>query len=174
MILTAEKKKMTREEFLELPYERKEYIDGIAYINEPAPTYSHQSNAARIAAQLFAHMTLSKNGEVLFAPIDVILGSNVTQPDLLFIANTNRSIVEEDGLHGAPDVVFEIISPSTAIRDTNRKFKIYEEHGVKEYFIVYPDDKTVIKYALESGKYHEQYRDVGLVQSECMQCEFTF
>ena len=174
MILTDEKKKMTKDEFMQLQFERKEYIDGVAYVNEPAPTYGHQSSAARIAAKLFAHMATAKNGEVLFSPIDVILGNDVVQPDLLFIANTNRNIVEEDGLHGAPDVVFEIISPSTAINDTNKKFNIYEQHGVKEYFIVYPEDKTVIKYALENGKYHEQYREIGFVQSESMGCEFIF
>ena len=175
MILTDEKKKMSLEEFMKLPYERAELIDGIAFVNEDwSPTYGHQSSASKIVGKLLARWAGSSEGEVLFAPIDVFLGDAVVQPDVLFISESSKNIIEEDGLHGAPDVIFEIISPSNAHHDLKVKFHIYETHGVKEYFIVYPEDKEVVKYVLIDGKYHEQYREIAFVKSAIMDVEFNF
>lgn len=166
---------MSLEEFMKLPYERAELIDGVAYVNEEvSPTYEHQSSAVRIVGKLLARLAETGTGELLFAPLDVYLGEMVLQPDLLFIAEANKSIIESTGLHGAPDVIFEIVSPSNAHHDLKVKFDIYEMHGVKEYFVVYPEDKTVVKYALYEGRYHEQYREQGLIKSEIIDCEFTF
>ncbi|MBP6730930.1 MAG: Uma2 family endonuclease [Chitinophagales bacterium] len=173
-MLTDEKKKMTLEEFMKLPYERAELINGIAYINEPAPSYGHQRSVADIAAQIFLHLTKAHNGEVLLAPMDVTLGEVVVQPDLLFIDNTNLGIISEQGLHGAPDVTFEIISPTSVYRDTKEKFDLYEQYGVKEYFIVFPEDKTVFKYSLINNEYEEQYKAQGFINSEVIGLEFNF
>lgn len=175
MILTDEKKKMSLEEFRKLPYERAEFINGVAYVNEDwAPSYGHQSSASKIVGKLLARTAETGNGEVLFAPIDVFLDEIVVQPDLLFISESNRQIIEDDGLHGPPDVIFEIISPSNAHHDLKVKFDIYEKHGVKEYFVVYPEDKTVVKYVLTDGEYHEQYRKTAFVQSTLIDVEFNF
>ena len=106
--------------------------------------------------------------------MDVLLGENVLQPDLIFISKDRLGIVTDGKIKEVPDVVFEIISPSNSFRDTKVKFDIYERFGVKEYIIVYPDDKTVVKYVLIDGKYHEQYRDTGFVKSEAMSCEVNF
>ncbi|HRG88751.1 MAG TPA: Uma2 family endonuclease [Chitinophagales bacterium] len=175
MILTDGKKKISLEEFMQLPYERAELINGVAYVNEEAsPSYEHQSSAVKIVAKLLARLAETGKGELLFAPLDVYLGETVLQPDLLFIAEANKSIIHSDGLHGAPDVIFEIVSPTNAHHDLKVKFDIYEKYGVKEYFIVYPEDKTVVKYFLCEGKYHEQYREQAFIKSEIIDCKFNF
>jgi len=167
------KKKLTVEEFMQLPYEQIELIDG-NMVQEPAPTYGHQKISLNIATEIATQLKLTHKGEIVAAPVDVFLGNHVVQPDLLFIATERLNIIQDGRIKDAPDVVFEIISPSNAFNDTKVKFDIYEQFGVKEYFIVYPDDKTVVKYVLTDGKFHEQYREIGFVKSEVMGCEVNF
>jgi Uma2 family endonuclease len=173
MISTETKKKLTMEEFMSLPYEHIELIDG-NMVQEASPTYGHQSIVADILTEIKIQLRESKKGNIVPAPMDVLLGSDVLQPDLIFILSDRASIVVEGKIQGTPDVVFEIISPSNAFKDTKIKFDIYEKFGVKEYFIVYPDDKTVVKYVLIEEKFHEQYREIGFVKSEVMGCEGNF
>jgi Uma2 family endonuclease len=94
-------------------------------------------------------------GLVLFAPTDIYLDDeNVFQPDIVFISKQRRDIIKDDGIHGAPDMVIEILSPSTAYYDIKKKYKIYEKFGVKEYWIVDPEMKGVELFSLtEQGKF---------------------
>jgi Uma2 family endonuclease len=82
-------------------------------------------------------------GEVFDAPIDVILGEHIVQPDILFITRERLDIIGELNIQGAPDLVVEILSPSTAARDKKKKGRLYFKHGVKEYWLVDPDAKWV-------------------------------
>ena len=173
MISTEVKKKLTVEEFMQLPDVNIELIDG-QIVQEPTPTYGHQKIVGDILVEIAIQLRQSKKGQIVTAPMDVFIGDNVVQPDLLFISTERLNIVQEGKIKDAPDVVFEIISPSNSFRDTKVKFDIYEQFGVKEYFIVYPDDKTVVKYVLSNGKFHEEYREIGFVRSELMSCEVNF
>jgi len=173
MIGTETKKKVTLEEFMELPYENIELIDGNV-VQEPTPTYGHQKISLNIVTEIYVQLKHNHKGEIVTAPMDVFIGGHVVQPNLLFIAAERLNIIKEGKIKDAPDVVFEIISPSNSFRDTKVKFDIYERFGVKEYFIVYPDDKTVVKYVLLDGKFHEEYREIGFVKSEAMGCEVNF
>lgn len=173
MITTETKKKVTLEEFMQYPEVNIELINGNVF-QEPTPTYGHQKISLNIVTEIYAQLKHNHKGEIVTAPMDVFLDDNVVQPDLLFIAAERLNIIVDGKIKGAPDVVFEIISPSNAYRDTKEKFDIYEQFGVKEYFIVYPEDKTVVKYILTNGKFHEQYRETGFVKSEAMACEINF
>ena len=173
MIGTEIKKKVSLEEFMALTEEHVELIDG-SVVREPAPTYGHQEIVGNIFLELGIQLKKIQSGKIVVAPLDVFLGEHVVQPDLLFISTERLTIIEDGKIKGAPDVVFEIISPSNAFKDIKVKFDIYEQFGVKEYFIVYPDDKAVIKYALVDGRFHEQYRETGFVKSEAMGCEVNF
>lgn len=114
-------------------------------------------------------------GEVLAAPMDVYLDNeNVFQPDILFIAKENLSLIERDGIHGPPDIIIEILSPSNAYHDVSTKVRIYEKYGVKEYFIADPASKDVIRYSLVKGKYQEVSREVGVIISKVLNHEFHF
>ena len=93
-------------------------------------------------------------GKVYFAPVDIYFNNeNVYQPDIIFISKDRLHILKEDGVYGAPDLIIEILSPATAYYDLRIKFKVYEQHGVKEYWIVDPELKEIEIYQLQNNKF---------------------
>lgn len=141
--------------------ERWELIDGIPYAMSPAPSTGHQRTVGRLFRN-FANMLDGKPCEAFIAPFDVRLPASknagddevdtVVQPDILVVCD--KSKLDARGLNGAPDLVIEIISPSTASHDITTKFMLYQRHGVKEYWIVHPNDQTVMVFKLgEDGQY---------------------
>lgn len=115
---------------------RYEVIEGELLVT-PAPTARHQRVLMRLAVRLSHHVETTGLGEVLPAPTDVILAhESIVQPDILFIARHRLGIIDLDGgVHGAPDLVVEILSPSTAGRDQVVKRKLYSKYGVREYWV---------------------------------------
>jgi Uma2 family endonuclease len=141
--------------------ERWEIIDGVSYVMTPAPTIYHQ----RISVNLiwsFKEYLKDKAGEVFHAPIDVLLPWNdekdtevetVVQPDLVVVCDRSR-LVDDRAFKGAPDLVVEILSPSTAGKDRKIKRELYQRAGVREFWIIDPNGKTVEVFCLDgSGKY---------------------
>lgn len=123
---------------------RYEAIAGELYVT-PAPSVRHQRIAMRLYRRLARLLEDGGHGEVFCAPIGVRFsgtGEGV-QPDLLFVSNDRQGIVATDELKGAPDLVVEILSPTTAARDTGLKRVLYERQGVVEYWIVDWDACTV-------------------------------
>ncbi|MGQ9632428.1 MAG: Uma2 family endonuclease [bacterium] len=126
----------------------------------PSPNRSHQRASIKLAALLLQHVDTNDLGEVYEAPFDVILDPEkpdpeiVMQPDLLFVSKSRLDIVTEDNVKGAPDLVVEIISSSTAQRDRESKFQIYEERGVKHYWIIDPDAETLEVFELKGNTYY--------------------
>lgn len=95
-------------------------------------------------------------GKVYFAPFDVVLSdTDVVQLDLLFISNERAERITQDNIRGAPDLVVEILSPSTADRDRTIKLDLYATHGVKEYWMVDPDSRTVMLMLRGEGRFEE-------------------
>jgi len=136
-------------------------------IMTPAPTTYHQSVSARLSALLYVFLEGTKKGVVYAAPTDVYLEElqSVVQPDVLVVMKENEQIIHEDGIHGAPDIVFEILS-GNGVHDTIRKKTLYEEAGVKEYFIIDPSDKTVIMFTRSSqNKFELVYELKGKITS---------
>jgi len=121
----------------------------------PAPNTFHQAISLNIIKKLSPYVDKKMAGILLYSPVDIYLNEeNVYQPDIIFISRERKDIVKDDGIHGAPDMVIEILSPSTAYYDMKKKFKIYEKFGVKEYWIVDPEMKNVELFSLsEQGKY---------------------
>jgi Uma2 family endonuclease len=114
------------------------------FIMSPSPRYSHQRVSMRLSAQLYNLASIDNLGEVCAAPIDVFVGPHdVYQPDVLFVSNEHLHYMEEDGVHGPPDIVIEILSKKTAGFDLLLKKDKYEEFGVPEYWIVDPMHLTV-------------------------------
>ncbi len=140
-----------------------------------APLDVHQLILGIIHYELFGHVKKNKFGQIRVAPYDVYLsGRNVFQPDICFIANENLQKIEEDGLHGAPDLVIELLSPSTSKYDLDDKKDIYERYGVKEYFIVEPATKSTTHYWLENGEYQQLETTEGLIDSKLLLCQIKF
>ena len=83
-------------------------------------------------------------GEVFYSPIDVYFDEeDVFQPDIVFISKARLDIIGEIKIEGPPDLIIEILSPSTAYYDLGRKYEVYERSGVKEYWVVHPERKSV-------------------------------
>jgi len=136
--------------------ERRELIDGVPYVMSPAPSRTHQRISVKLIRQL-ADFLDGKPCEVFHAPFDVRLNGlgddddDVFQPDIVVVCD--RAKLDDRGCNGAPDMVVEILSPSTAMRDRLLKFNAYQRAGVREYWIVDPDSKTVQLHILENGRY---------------------
>jgi len=123
-------------------------------IRAPAPSFFHQEIVARFYDRLKQWVARRRLGKVGFTPIDMILTSRrVTQPDVLFISNERLHIVEER-VRGAADLVAEVLSPGSRRRDRIEKRDLYEQHGVREYWIIDPEAETVEVLFLDRGEYH--------------------
>lgn len=132
---------------------RYELIDGVPYMMA-APSSTHQEIVANLTAELVVYLK-GKSCKVFPSPYDVRLNADtkddtVIQPDISVICDPNK--IEERGCKGAPDMVIEILSPSTALYDQNIKLSKYLEAGVKEYWIVNPDERNVQVFLFENGK----------------------
>ncbi len=149
--------KLTYNEYVLFPEDGNthEIIDGRHYMNA-APIPRHQAVSRHIQFQLYQQIELTQLGQVIDAPIDLQLSEfDVVQPDLVIVLAGNR-IITQTRIHGVPDLVIEILSPSNRRHDTELKKQLYEQFGVPEYWIVDPDECVVSRYLLqESGKFGE-------------------
>jgi Uma2 family endonuclease len=133
----AEPIRYTYEDYLTFPDDgrRHELIDGEHFVT-PAPVRRHQKLSGRLLFALEAWLRAHPVGEVYAAPLDVILSDvDVVEPDLLFVSNERAEILGK-WVHGAPDLVIEILSPGTRRTDEVAKRHLYERVGVREYWIV--------------------------------------
>ncbi|HEY2727445.1 MAG TPA: Uma2 family endonuclease [Parafilimonas sp.] len=141
----------------------------------PSPTFDHFSIAREIFVQLYNYVTENNLGEAIYAPVDVYLGNkNAIQPDVFFISNENKHFIKKDGIYGAPELIVEILSPSNRNTDLIKKKAVYEQFAVKEYFIVNPDDKSVLSYYLKDGKYPESKKQKSKFTSKLLNKTFSF
>jgi len=134
----------------------------------PAPTTYHQIISMRLELK-FANFVNEKNlGLVLDAPVDVYFGEKETyQPDIIFIARDRFHIIEPARINGAPDLVVEILSPSTGYYDLKKKARTYARHGVKEYWVADPEDKSIEVYKGQEEKFvlDQRVEEKGKVKS---------
>jgi Uma2 family endonuclease len=146
--------KLTYEDYKNTPEdERYELLDGVLVMSE-APRIVHQRVDTKLGARMGRYAEESDLGEVFHAPTDVLLSDTiVVQPDLLFISKQRAHIITEQNIQGAPDLVVEILSPSTANRDWTIKRGFYARYGVKELWIVDPDAKIVWVMLLRDGDF---------------------
>lgn len=137
--------------------ERWELIAGRPYLMTPAPSTEHQRITREIAAQLYRYLR-DKSCEFFSAPFDVRLPrgdeddadiDTVVQPDIIVVCD--REKLDERGCKGAPDMVIEILSHSTAKKDLHDKYMLYERSGIKEYWVVFPLEKALDIYTLGEG-----------------------
>ena len=150
----AEKIKIA--DFLEMDVESGfiyELING-EIVKKSAPSPKHQKASGKLFRALSTFVEQKQLGEVLYAPLDVFLGEyNSLQPDLLFVAKAREEIITENGVEGAPDLIVEILSPSTMKNDRGDKMKIYRQHQVREYWIVDPKNQSIEVYQLQNNEY---------------------
>jgi Uma2 family endonuclease len=140
--------RMTLGQFRELPEgpPHFELIDG-ELIMAPAPNLYHQEITFNIAYILRAFLRGGTTGKAFIAPLDVFLGEDCFEPDVVFVSAEKLGLIAQaDGLHGAPDLVVEVLSESTYRRDLTRKRRKYAAAGVREYWIADPEEKSLRQY----------------------------
>ena len=154
--LAKNPKKITVKELFEMELEAGyfyELIDG-NIVKKQAPSPQHQEASANIHAAMHNFVKAERLGKCYAAPIDVFFDKyNNTQPDILFIKKERLFIVTRDGIEGRPDLIVEILSPSTHKNDRITKKALYLKFGVMEYWIVDPIYQSIEVYVLEDDKY---------------------
>jgi Uma2 family endonuclease len=138
--------------------ERVELIRGKILKMVPGPTFSHQKLSSSIHLKFYSLFKNNTKCQIIYAPFDVklpipkgIKDSTVVQPDLLIVCDETK--LDERCCNGAPDLVVEILSKSNQKHDLHTKFELYEEAGVKEYWIADMQNKSILVYTLKDGKY---------------------
>ena len=137
--------------------ERVELLRGFIREMSPAPSRRHQTILQNINKRLLNGIE-KKTCNVYVAPFDVRLpipsakkDTTVVQPDICVVCDESK--LDDYGCNGAPDLIVEILSPSNSKHDIDTKFGLYEEAGVQEYWLVEPEEKMVLVYTLQHGKY---------------------
>ena len=160
--------KFTYKDYLQLPEEKRyELIEG-EFFMVPSPNYYHQVISKRLFRVLDDYVRKFELGEVLYAPLDVVLSEeNVLQPDILFISKERFSIITDKSIQGAPDLVIEILSSATADRDKGLKQKLYANYGVQEYWLVDPDKRVIEVMTLGEGGFESTgiYQEGAILKS---------
>lgn len=154
------KKKLTYQEFRQLEFDYDdpfwyELING-ELVKKQSPTIDHQRISREIEFYLNLYSKRNESGEVLHAPLDVVLDDgNAYQPDIFFIRKERFFIIDEKEriVMGAPDLVIEILSKSTAADDKGEKKDNYEKFGVRGYWLVDPVKKSFEVYTLTGKRY---------------------
>ncbi len=148
----------TYNDYAALPVDgqRYEIMNGVL-IMAPAPTPEHQAISMLLVVHLFPHTQGAGLGKIFAGPLDVELApKRVVQPDVLFVSNENLHKFSAKRFIGAPDLVIEIASPGTEIYDRLSKAEAYEQAGVREYWLVDPDDKSIEVFVLEGNTFQLQ------------------
>ena len=154
------KKGFTYADYLIWPNdERWELIDGGAYNMTPAPTTRHQNIVYNVSFILKSKL-LNKSCRPFVAPTDVVLSEyDVVQPDVFVVCDEKK--ITEANIQGAPDLIVEVLSPATALKDKREKKVLYEKYAVKEYIIVDPAAQYVERFLLQEGGLYEKSEIFG-------------
>lgn len=154
MVTHGARIKFTYEDYRSTPEDRRyELLDG-ELVMAAAPRRAHQRTEMNITLRLGNYVENNELGEIYPAPFDVVLSdTDVVQPDLLFVSKERLYIINDDNVRGAPDLVIEILSPSTASIDRNFKRALYARHGVKEFWLVDTDARNITVMLLSEQGY---------------------
>lgn len=153
-----------------------EVIDNRLYMSA-SPIGKHQHLVTKLTILIGNFIYEKKLGELYVAPFDVFLdeGGNAVQPDIIFVTNENKEIVDdEDVIHGVPDLLIEILSPGNPKYDKQIKKDLYERFGVKEYWIVDPSTKETAGYTLAGSTYKQLESSSGKIHSVLLNHSFEF
>ena len=130
-----------------------EIIDG-EMIRKSAPTPMHRRISRKVMVIIDRFISEKKTGEIFQSPIDVYLDEyNKPQPDLVFVSESKKAIITNDGIVGVPDLIIEIISPTSIIRDRIEKKALYEKMSVPEFWLIDPQYTAIEIYTLQNSRY---------------------
>jgi Uma2 family endonuclease len=153
-----------------------ELIDNQIYMS-PAPVFKHQKTIQAILKELDKLVEDKGKGTVIVAPFDIKLDKsrNSVQPDIIVILKSNQNQINEFGrFEGVPDLLVEVLSPSNKEYDLIKKKDLYEKFGVKEYWIVDPETRLAIGFALSGNTYNKISEEIGKINSPLLNSDFVF
>jgi Uma2 family endonuclease len=148
-------RKLTYEDFARFPENgrRHEILDG-DHVVTSAPSWHHQRVLRAVFRRLDAFVASRGLGEVVFAPFAVVLSEHdVVEPDLFFLSSARTSLLLDDGVQGAPDLMVEVLSRSTRRRDPGKKLARYEKLGVPEFWVFDPEPASVQVFRREDDRF---------------------
>jgi Uma2 family endonuclease len=154
-ILRSDRKRWTYEDLRRMPesQERNEIIDGVLHMSPSAHVRRHQRVVGNLYALLRPFVEARGLGEVFISPADVVAApGRVVQPDLFFVAAERLHIVGAF-VDGVPDLTIEVVSVSSVEYDRVTKFNLYEDIGVREYWLVDPEDQSLEVHVLRGGRF---------------------
>jgi len=144
----------TYSDYCLLPDDQRYEVIGGELSVVPSPSVIHQKVSGNLLYLFKKHIAETKSGYVFTAPLDVVLSAeNVLQPDIIYISGENSQIIGEANISGPPDLVVEILSPSTAQADYGKKKDLYARYRVKELWVVHPVLQTVEVFVNTKGNF---------------------
>jgi Uma2 family endonuclease len=144
---------------------RYEILDGELYVSA-SPVPRHQIVSRNLGVMLFDYVRQRALGEVFFAPVDVILDRHtIAVPDIVFVAAARRSVISDRAVEGPPDLLVEILSPSTARRDRTLKARLYAEFGVPHYWIADPRRNILHMYEASDRRFGAARTFIGAARA---------
>lgn len=152
----------TYEDYLRIPDDGRRYevVRGTLYVSA-SPIYNHQLTLAQLFLTLASFVRENDPGVVLPAPFAVILPEGIAtpvEPDLLFIRKENKPRWGDKNFQGVPDLLVEVLSPSTHYYDRRIKLAAYRDAGVPEFWVVDPLTRTVVIHGWKDGRFAELER----------------
>lgn len=155
--------KFNYQDYLQLPEDKRyEIIDGDLFM-VPSPNEAHQRILLTLTTILLNYIKKNKLGYIYCAPFDVLFSEeDIVQPDIIFVSDKNKKIITKDNIQGAPDLLVEILSPGTSKRDVGIKKKLYAKKGVREYWIVGPEEETIEVLNLKEGEFLGKSYNTGV------------
>ena len=169
---TLEKK--TVADYEALPEGSPYQLIEVELVMSPAPGFEHFGSSFNLVLRLADAIYRTGKGRVIYAPVDLYLDEeNAYQPDIMVVLKGSKAKITRKGVYGPPDVVVEILSPSTAYYDLTQKKDVYERSGVREYWLVDPLRRTFEVYlnTEEGFKLISKAKGKGVVRSEVLSLE---
>ena len=148
---------LTYEDYCALPDDGKRYeiLEGELEVT-PAPGVGHQIGVTMLATILVTHVERHNLGKVLVAPCDVLLSDiTIVQPDLLYVSRERYNIITPANVQGPPDLVVEVLSPTTEARDRGVKMQLYARYGVPHYWLMDTGGRELRAFTLVQDRYDE-------------------
>ena len=144
MVATGARIKFTYEDYCNAPEDKRYELHDGDLILVPSPNRQHQTTTLDLAAEIRQFARRTGIGRAFIAPFDIVFSNHdVVQPGVIFVSNDRLDIITPDNIQGAPDLVIEVLSPSTAHRDRTFKRSLYARHGVREFWLVDTDAHTI-------------------------------
>ena len=172
MTSITDRKKITYADYLKIEDNNRYEIFNGELLMVPAPSTDHQEISGNIGFLIWSFVKQKGLGKVFNAPVDVVFDDDeVFQPDIIFIKSENQSIIGKNAIQGVPDLIVEIVSPSSAFYDTIEKKEVYGKYGVTEYWLVFPDEKVIEIFILGKEGYVEfcKSKKKGIVKSNVLE-----